>query len=228
MDITQIISKSRIQTNTSSAQKTDQQMLNDLNIIQDNIFSQLGTVNKLYAWTYWNTDTVAGQEEYKLPVEDIQNNYPWLKRLLKVYIDYGNWYQKAQIYSDPQDFKAHIWWVSGQPIVMQADWSLFFNPAPKQAIIWGIKVEWTYRPLPLLITDTTEDIKLAPEYHDVYLMWLNKMNYEDKQLFNEAQLWDNKFILKMREIIEQWWQDVDWPYTVWLWKVVSLTNNLLP
>lgn len=76
MHVSQIISKSRIQTNTSAAQKTDQQMLDDLNIIQDNIFSTLGTTQKKYAWTCWNTDTVANQEEYKLPVEDTVNNYP--------------------------------------------------------------------------------------------------------------------------------------------------------
>ena len=61
-------------------------MLDDLNIIQDNIFSELGTKQKKYAWTYWHSDLVADQEEYRLPEEDLQNNYPQLQRLTKIYV----------------------------------------------------------------------------------------------------------------------------------------------
>lgn len=205
MDVSKIIAKSRIQTNTSEAQKSNILMLEDLNTIQDVIFSQLGSVNKLYAWTYWHTDTIAWQSEYRLPVVDIQNSTPWLKRVLKAYIDYWTGFEAVRLFTEPQEW---MHW----PIARQADNSLFFEPAPTQSIVWGIRVEWTYRPMPLLLSSTSDSIKLSAEYHDVYLMWLNKMNYEDKQLFNEAQLWENKFIVKMREIMQQWAMDIDWPY----------------
>lgn len=208
MDVSQIIAKSRIQTNTSTAQKTDQQMLADLNIVQDNIFSELWTKQKKYAWTYWNTDLVENQEEYRLPKENLVENYPQLQRLLKVYIDYWHWYKKATITNEKQGYFGYS---VDKPSAMQADWSLFVFPAPKQAILGGLRVEWTYRPLPLLLADKSEDIKLPPDKHDILLCWLNKMNYEDKQLWNEAQLRENKYIIKMRELLAQWAMDYnDW------------------
>lgn len=225
MKVSQIIAKSRTQTNTSTAQKTNQQMLDDLNIVQDNIFSELGSTQKLYAWTYWNTDTVANQKEYKLPQENVQQNYPQLKRLTKVFVDYGQWFVKARVFNHLQD---NLSYSEDNPVVLQADWSVFLYPTPKQAIIWALRVEWTYRPLPLQLTDESEDIKLAPEHHDILLAGLNKMNYEDKQLRNEAQIREVKYINQMNEMKLQWWADTDWPYEVNPTTAINLTNQFLP
>lgn len=55
MKVVDLIKQSRIQTNTSTGQVSDAEYLERLNIVQDNIFSKLGTVNKKYAWTYYES-----------------------------------------------------------------------------------------------------------------------------------------------------------------------------
>ena len=97
MDVSKIIAKSRVQTNTSTAQKSDTAMLNDLNIVQDTIFSSLSKLNKKYARTrYIIVTTVAGQNEDVLPKETTTD--PLLKRLLKARIRYDNEYTPIAIY----------------------------------------------------------------------------------------------------------------------------------
>ena len=226
MDISTIISKSRIQTNTSTAQKNDSNMLADLNTIQDNIFSVLWSSDKRYAWTNWTGDLVANQSEYAQPLEDLVNNYPGMRRLLKIFINYWKWLKKATIYSELPDF-SNIHYDTENPIAVQRDWSFFFYPTPSQNLVDWFVVEWTYRPLPLSLSDTSEDIKLAPEYHDILLCWLNKSNYEDKQLRQEAQMREQKYEVKLAKMIEQWAMDYDWPYEEDNNKFNALANSVL-
>lgn len=226
MDVSQIIAKSRIQTNTSTAQKSDTATLNDLNIVQDTIFSSLSKLNKKYARTrYIIVTTVAGQNEYVLPKETTTD--PLLKRLLKARIRYDNEYTPIAIYDtsfidnddDYEDYE--------NPYLIQRDWSMFLYPAPKDW--WAdIIIEWQYIPLPLEITTLSDDIKLSKEYHDLYIKWLNQWNYADKQLHEEEELWRQKFEQRLQQMINEWWHDVDWPYEEDNNDIISTARQFLP
>jgi len=89
MNVSNIIAKSRIQTNTSVGQKSDALMLVDLNQVQDDIFSRLSIKDKKYAWNQFypspNT-TVIGQNEYNLPMPT--DSFTGMKRLLRVDVKY--------------------------------------------------------------------------------------------------------------------------------------------
>jgi hypothetical protein len=89
MNVSSIIAKSRVQTNTSVGQKSDVDMLADLNLVQDDIFSKLSTKDKKYAWNQFypspNT-TIAGQSEYNLPM--VETGFTGLKRVFRVDVKY--------------------------------------------------------------------------------------------------------------------------------------------
>ena len=210
MDVSQIILKSRIQTNTSTAQKSDTNMLADLNIIQDTIFSSLSKLNKKYAWTkYTIVTTIAGQNEYVLPKETATD--PLLKRMLKAWIRYKNDYTPIKIYDTSPVDNDDNYEDYDNPYLIQRDWSMFLYPAP---IDWwtDIIVEWQYIPLPLELSTLSDDIKLSKEYHDLYIKGLNQWNYADKQLHEEEEMRRQKFEVRLQQLINEWWHDVDWPY----------------
>ena len=88
MDVSAIISKSRIQTNTSAGQKTDAEMLVDLNTVYKEIFSRLAVKSKKYTWQPYRTNSVANQNEYTIPSPTVTDT--GLKRVLNVNIKYSS------------------------------------------------------------------------------------------------------------------------------------------
>lgn len=191
-------------------QASDAQYLERLNIVQDNIFSKLWTVDKKYAWTYYVSDLVKDQEEYTLPMEfvDQLKRYPWLKRLLKVYVDYGNWYKRAKIYSDT----AIENYSKEEPIASNIDGSIFLYPTPTEDKEGWIRLEWTYIPYPVKIDDESEDLKLPREYHDLYVLWLNKLAFTSKQLYDKEWIMEQKYQFRLEQLLREWVRDIDSAY----------------
>mgnify|MGYP003581758195 CR=1 FL=1 len=213
MKVADLIKQSRIQTNTSTGQVSDAEYLERLNIVQDNIFSKLGTVNKLYAWTFYTSDSVAYQNEYTLARETIDpsGSYPKLKRLLRVFVDYKDGYKKAKVYTeapfDVLDYKDY-----NNPIAINMDDSFFIYPAPYQSKADAIRIEGTYIPYPLELTDEDEDIKLAREYHDLYIYGMNKFAFASKQLFDKEWLMEQKYQFRLEQLLREWARDIDSAY----------------
>jgi hypothetical protein len=88
MDVSAIIAKSRIQTNTSAGQKSDALMLQDLNIVYKEIFSRLAVKSKKYTWQTYRVNSVANQNEYTIPSPTVSDT--GIKRLLNVNVKYGS------------------------------------------------------------------------------------------------------------------------------------------
>jgi len=88
MDVSVIIAKSRVQTNTSVGQKSDALMLQDLNIVYKEIFSRLSTKSKKYTRQTYKTNTVASQNEYQIPKPAVADT--GIKRVLNIQVKYSS------------------------------------------------------------------------------------------------------------------------------------------
>ena len=109
MTVAEIISLARNQTGgTTISQISDAQMLIYLNIVYQDIFSAIAETDKKQTRQQRTADTVAGQSEYTLPIENDTGTEPGLKRLLNLYIKYKSedtYYRKLRIL-DYEDFQA--------------------------------------------------------------------------------------------------------------------------
>lgn len=191
MDVSKIISISRRQTNTSIWQINDTDYLDYLNIVYKEIFSRLVVNSKKYTRQTYGATLVANQSEYTYPLPSV--SVTWLKSLLDVYIDYGDWEVKAKIYD------TFIGWLDEytdkqNPVAITRDWSVFLYPTP--IATWSIRIEWKYIPIDLTTTTTSSNIKLASEYHEILIMWLNIYIFWEKQLYEKQWV--------QRQMFEEW------------------------
>lgn len=229
MDVSNIISKSRIQTNTSISQKSDTLMLQDLNIIYWDIFSKLSIKSKKYARDLYSpTAIVSWQNEYTLPKETVSET--GVKRVLRVDVKYtstSDWV-KCWVYdSSPIETELTEYTDNNNPIVIQRDGSFFIYPALTDTT-GDIRVEWAYLPLPLALATTSDSIKLGREYHDILIYWLNKMCFEDKQLFDKMAVYKQLYDEWVAKIISEWAMDMENGYEVTQSQIQAEWETLLP
>lgn len=211
MDVSVIITKSRTQTNTSSWQKSDANMLADLNIVYQDVFSRLNEKQKKYTRQTYTTDTVVSQNEYTIPKNTVSDT--WLKRILKVRVKYtSDWeYVPCNIYDTSTKIDAD-YTNENIPYVIQRDWSIFLYPAPTEAVTNGLVIDGQYQPIDLLVDDESADIKLWQEYHDILISWLNMRCFGDKQLFDKQQI--SKWLYEdgIARMLREWGMDMESGY----------------
>lgn len=223
MDVADIISISRRQTNTSTWQVSDAQYLIYLNIIYKDIFSRLSVNAKKYTRQSYSSSLVANQSEYNYPVPSVSDT--WLKSVLNVYIDYGDWEKEAKIYN------SNIDWIyeyddEENPIAVVRDWSMFFYPAPTTA--GTFRVEWKYIPIDLELTTTNDNIKLASEYHDVMINGVNGYIFGEKQLFDKQGLQRQMYEDWMQRIKEEWAMETESAYEQDNNDIINESDKFLP
>lgn len=225
MNVSEIISLARAQTgNTKTTQITDEQMLIYLNIVYDDIFSSIAETDKKLVWQQWTADTVAGQTEYTLPKENAASDFPWLKRLINVYIKYDSTeenytklrsldYEDFALSNDKlaeyDDWKAS-WpdsWVNRAfpyPFLVRADdYSFFINPTPQESVVWGLKIQGTYTPLHLELSSQESDIKLQREYHDLIALGMEQYIWWQRQIDSKRNIAINRYIVLKQNMIKQ-------------------------
>jgi hypothetical protein len=56
----------------------------------------------------------------------------------------------------------------------------------------------------LLLTDTAEEIKLDPEYHNILVKWLNSLVFGEKQIFDKQQLREWYYQQWIKQIQVEW------------------------
>ena len=211
MDVSSIISKSRIQTWTSVGQKSDVLMLQDLNTVYGNIFSTLNSVSKKYTWQTYKTASVANQSEYNIPKGTVSDT--GLQRVLNVSIKYSSNgdYIPIKMYdtSHPID---NDYTNENIPYCIQRDDSIFIYPTPSTSITDWIIIEGNYIPLALELTTVSDNIKLAPDNHDILLYGLNAWNFGDKQLFDKQIIANNMYTDWLKTLLWQWGMDIESGY----------------
>ena len=201
MDVSAIITLSRNQTWTSAWQISDSAYLNYLNIIYKDIFSRLSVNAKKYTWQTYTTDVVAWQSEYIIPQSS--NDQTWLKLILDCFYKHEGKDKRIPIYdaSIRMDYEVNK---NKDPYWILRDGSIFIYPVPEEAIEWWLRLEWKYIPLDLTLTNTSDEIKLAPEYHNILVKGLNSLVFGEKQVFDKQQLWESYYQQAIAQMQTEW------------------------
>lgn len=215
MDVSTIINLSRKQTSTTAWQIADTDYLTYLNIIYKDIFSRLSVNSKKYTWQSFNTPVVAWQSEYILPQP--WEDETWIKLVLKAFLNgeeiplYDtSLYDSEQEVNNPKRHEKPYW--------ILRDGSIFLIPIPKED--GELYLEWKYIPLDLELTNTSDEIKLAPEYHNILVKGLNSLVFWEKQVFDKQQLWEWYYTQWIQQIQTEWSFEMESGYHVidpYLW-----------
>lgn len=215
MDVSTIIDLSRKQTSTTTGQISDNDYLKYLNIVYKEIFSRLSVNSKKYTWQRFNTPTVAWQSEYILPQP--WDDETWIKLVLKAYLDGKEIpLYDTSLYDKESDLTDPKW--NEQPYWILRDGSIFLVPIPKEA--WELILEWKYIPLDLTLTNTSDEIKLAPEYHNILVKGLNSLVFGEKQIFDKQQLREWNYNQAIQQMQTEWSFEMESAYHVedpYLW-----------
>lgn len=217
MDVSTIINLSRKQTNTPAWQIADADYLTYLNITYKDIFSRLAVNAKKYTWQSYTTDVVAWQSEYIIPQPS--NTQTWLKLILDCFYIHEWKDKRIPIYDASINTDYHIN-KNDEPYWVMRDGSIFIYPTPTTSITGGLRLEWKYIPLDLALTDTESDIKLASEYHNILVKWLNSLVFGEKQVFDKQQLWESYYLGAIQQMQTEWCFDNESGYQVidpYLW-----------
>ena len=199
MDVSTIINLSRDQTGTPAWQISDTDYLNYLNIIYKDIFSRLSVNAKKYAWQSFVTEVNAWQSEYILPQPSEDST--GLKLVLTAFLDWkklplydSSLYDSERDITNPKVYE-HPYWIL-------RDGSIFLIPIPKKD--GNLYLEWKYIPMDLELTNTSDEIKLAPEYHNIMIKWLNSLVFWAKQVYDKQQLWEWYYQQWVQQIQTEW------------------------
>jgi hypothetical protein len=217
MDVATIINLSRKQTSTTAWQIADADYLTYLNIIYKDIFSRLSVNAKKYTWQTYTTDVVAWQSEYVIPQPS--NTQTWLKLILDCFYTHEGKDKRIPIYdaSINTDYEINK---NDQPYWVIRDGSIFLYPTPTTSEANWLRLEWKYIPLDLALTDESDDIKLAPEYHNILVKGLNSLVFGEKQVFDKQQLWESYYLQAIQQMQTEWCFDNESGYQVidpYLW-----------
>lgn len=210
-DVASIIAKNRIMSSTSVSQISDDEMVDNLNIVRDEVFSALNAGAKRITRQTYNADTVAGQNEYTIPSADVSDT--GLSRMLTVAIKYNENDVLIPV-------KLHLSWSPidseyddyDHPYCVNRDDSIFVYPAPTANISWALVVEGNYQPLPVTISSTLAQIKLPKERLDILLYWLLAWTFWYKLLIDKEAYYTNKYQDKLNKMMKELWSDIDDAY----------------
>lgn len=227
MDVSVIIAKSRVQTNTSVGQKSDALMLQDLNIVYKEIFSRLSTKSKKYTRQTYKTNTVASQNEYQIPKPAVADT--GIKRVLNIQVKYSSdWdYIPCKQYDTSMGVDSD-YTDTNNPYCLVRDGSIFVYPAPSSVITDGLVIEWQYVPLDLALVTESASIKLPVEYHDILVTGLNMRTFGDKQLFDKQAIQKAMFEEWMMRLIAEWWADIESAYETNPSEIIAESEKFLP
>ena len=201
MDVSTIIALSRKQTNTTAGQISDNDYLNYLNIIYKDIFSRLAVNSKKYTWQTYTTDVVAGQSEYIIPQPS--NTQTWLKLILDCFYVH-EWKDKRIPIYDASINTDYTINKNDKPYWVIRDGSIFLFPTPDKDVANWLRLEWKYIPLDLTLLNTSDEIKLAPEYHNILVKWLNGLVFGEKQVFDKQQLREGYYLQAIQQMQTEW------------------------
>lgn len=93
------------------------------------------------------------------------------------------------------------------------DWSIFIYPMPKEDKEGGLVLQGKYIPLDLTLENTSDEIKLAPEYHNILVKGLNHLVFGEKQVYDKQQLWEWYYLQAVKQMQIEWSMENESWYT---------------
>jgi len=211
MSVTSLISLARTLTNTNSTQISDAQALEYLNIVyKDMQWRIISEVDDQYFWDSFTTDTVAGQNEYVLPIAD--STTLWIKRVTRAECKYQSTdtYKKLlsadtiSNYHNPDQYIRDNNSTSS-PFYDVRDNSIFIYPEPDESITDWLVVYGTITLIDLVSAWAESTIfPINPElrdYHSILSIWMKQYIYSQLRLDNEKNDAINEYETKVAWMI---------------------------
>lgn len=146
---------------------------------------------------YMDINLVANQATYDLPTWDsgwsTLPDYPELKKLLELSIDYNNngKFVKADEFPDG-DVRQPLEWYSTHA----SKWRPYFKfewkskitlyPTPTEDVTWWLRIRYAANTPDVVATDSEDDLTIPWEYIHVILMWMS---------------WDNAKAIKDKDVV---------------------------
>lgn len=212
MLVTDLYDISRSQTNTTSAQFSDTNLLKYANLVYHDLENAI--VNKLdedFFYNEYTTDLVDWQSTYSEEVASATNK--WFKKILRVEIkrddddDYRDLLNKNSVKNlwDSQDFISEEYnkldWFWDYKF-----WKLFIYPEPDDDVTDWLKL-YVIEALKDLNNTNTAETYIFPwhselrQYHYLISIWIKQYIYKERQLFNESNQAEAEFIRKKQEML---------------------------
>ena len=213
MSVAQLIALARKRWKVTTNMISDVDMLEYLNIRYTDIHAAIVNIDKNYFWDEWITNTVADQSEYTLLESDAATKTFWQYKIEKLGIKYRDnqdtytnillkdWDEYDIDSSYLEKYGVCNWWCTwwcaycrltprwwcnaGSPIAMISDKSIFIYPAPKESVVWWLKIQASRDLYELDLTMTQDDILIVKGYSELLTIWMLIDIYRERNLLNE-------------------------------------------
>jgi len=222
MNVAKVLERARRIFNCSTSQYTDAQMLDDLNVVKDNLWTSLISIaNEWYGWQKWTTNLVAGQWEYttaeitsttewtlKLDWVSVCYNgkmYDWTTNLIYIpckLVPYNSLKYDWSYYENTQD--------ATQPIYTVKDNSYMIAPLPKTTIGNGIQLTWVRNLVDYTLSTT--DLKIPLNYQEILVDGLWPYCYSQKVMKQEEIQARQEYERRRDITIQRLWDRVETPF----------------
>ena len=178
MDNATIFARARRRINVNDVQRTDADMLLDLNTVYHDLIELI--VNAVWEDLFirsFNADTVTGQTWYDL--QEATALLPWHKKIKRVSVQYASTDAFPKVLNEVAQ--------NGLPLSLDYyaentpanDAFFFLNgnklhifPAPDEAIVWAIEIKSAITPIDLVIGGA-EALNLIPrQFHNTIVEWM--------------------------------------------------------
>ena len=212
MQVDNIITLSRTLTHTDSDQISDSQALDYLNIVYKKIASEIVMkIDEDYFWDIFETDTVANQNEYVLPLAN--NLTAWFKKITRVELKYSATDSARTLVSSDTiaNYKDTVDRLDNDISTANAfydikDGSIFIYPAPKQAVTDWLVINAITTLVDLVSWGSESSIypnnSELREYHDVLAVWMKQYIFSQQWLINEKNDAINEYRLVLDQLLD--------------------------
>lgn len=208
MTISQELANFRIDNSTNTTQLPDSVWLRYYNDWRDILIDKIISKKEDFFYNEITTWITQLQREYALPKRwDLDWNWNpiwWIikiKSLSRKYKADDTYYTKIDnkilenLPYDLWDYENYE--NTAEEFYVLSDNSVFLYPVPTETITDWLKMYWIVYPLELGLND---EETIFSQYKKVILLYVSKRYFESQRLFNEAQIFENKFNIEVERI----------------------------
>ncbi len=175
MNVSTIISIVRNQTNVSSQNISDSQILDYVNMAYQDLINSIANINENYFFETYLTDMIGGENNYLFP---LSNSLQAIKKIVSISVKYNEtdeYYTKVRennFGNLPGDVS---YYEQNQSVldpffVIAGEW-IFLYPTPQATVNDWVKIEWILNLDDLSLESSGLDIKIPKEYHYIIVIW---------------------------------------------------------